>query len=362
LDDYRLPVVQKLLASFQNEVENARKQGCIDNYRLNHKEFVCFTCQCGQTFPNKRHNAVRHCKNSGCDVTKIKSESAMKLRCGRYVTSVQVKEFFGQIPRAKQQFDYAEARKTILPFLKENEKHEHTYTHMYLPLIQKSSDGGGFVDKIVADHDVIHGRPDPVTEPELLTIHIKAEEWLLHYAQKNILMVPGHLRAALQTFDASEVNDVVQNSTFTLQHNPQNILPILKKLLSFAYKRDMFVGQDFDVGNDFAISDFLKDLLLETPPSVGVHPFLVEFGLMYAFRVDNTNDDKVSMSMSCVGYVFSFRNQSNLNIFSLSSKKITMISCDTLSSVLSKLLSVCKAGVCSTICSFKEHALVLHGP
>ena len=39
-----------------------------------------------------------------------------------------------------------------------------------------------------------------------------------------------------------------------------------------------------------------------------------------------------------------------------------MISCDAVSSLLAKVLSICKAAVCSTICSYTEDALSIHGP
>jgi hypothetical protein len=73
------------------------------------------------------------------------------------------------------------------------------------------------------------------------------------------------------------------------------------------------------------VAHFLKDLLLEIPPSVSYLPFAVEFCLMFPFRV-RSDDDSV----------------------------ISMISCDTVSSLFSKILSVLKAAVCSVICSFSE--------
>ena len=40
---------------------------------------------------------------------------------------------------------------------------------------------------------------------------------------------------------------------------------------------------------------------------------------------------------------------------------ISMIACDTLSSVFSKIASCCKAGVCSVICSYVQNAFTVHG-
>jgi hypothetical protein len=137
-------------------------------------------------------------------------------------------------------------------------------------------------------------------------------------------MVPGHLRAALQTFEGGDVNEIKQNTTYAMQHNPSALVPITKKIFSFAFRRGMFCERGFDVNDDFQVAKFLKDLLLEQTNSVMTHPFIVEFCLLYPFRFKGDN--------------------------------ITMITCDTFSAVFSKVLSACRAGVCSVICSFSENA------
>jgi hypothetical protein len=80
-----------------------------------------------------------------------------------------------------------------------------------------------------------HLAPNPSTEKLLTTIHNQAEIWILNFAQKNILMVPGNLHAALQTFEGGEVDEVSQRCTYTMQHDPTTLLVELKKLLSFVY-------------------------------------------------------------------------------------------------------------------------------
>ncbi|KAI2489623.1 hypothetical protein MHU86_24971 [Fragilaria crotonensis] len=77
---------------------------------------------------------------------------------------------------------------------------------------------------------------------------------------------------------------------------------------------------------------FLKDLLLEVPQSVSSLPLVAEFCLMFAFRVPKHGSE------------------------------INMISCDTVSSVFSKVASILKAAVCSVICSFAEHSFTTFGP
>ncbi len=112
--------------------------------------------------------------------------------------------------------------------------------------------------------------------------------------------------------------------TYTMQHDPRSFLPELKKLLSLAYRRGLFASRRFDDNDAFALAFFLKDLLLEVPQALASLPFVAKFCLMFAFRVPNN------------GAI------------------INMISCDTVSSVFSKISSVLKAAVCSVICSFTK--------
>jgi hypothetical protein len=200
------------------------------------------------------------------------------------VTQSQVCSFFNEAPRITQQFNYREARAALLPYLPKKEKHDHTYTHMFTPLVSGCGGANNFLTKIKSDFVSIHSPPNPTGELLLTKIHKQAEDWLLQFAQKNILMVPGNLRAALQTFEGGEVDDVSQRCTYTMQHDPTSLLPELKKLLSFAYRRGLFASKGFDEKDGFAIAYFLKDLLLEIPPLVASLPFVAEFCLMFAFR------------------------------------------------------------------------------
>jgi hypothetical protein len=147
-----------------------------------------------------------------------------KLCCGRYITEAQVRHLFKpkDDERIKQQFDYESARKILEPLLLNEERHDHTYTHMYIPLLTAGGKSGDFYQKIKTDFKMIHSPPDPATETLLISVHGMAEKWLLHYAQKNVLMIPGNLRAGLQMFEGHEdVNGISQHSTYTLQHNPK---------------------------------------------------------------------------------------------------------------------------------------------
>jgi hypothetical protein len=202
---------------------------------------------------------------------------------------------------------------------------------MYTPIIDGCVCPQDFVRRIKNDFISIHSPPSQIHETVLIKIHNQAENWLLNFAQKNILMVPGNLRAGLQNFDAGEVNGMSQGTTYTMQHDPSSLLPELKKLLSYSYRKGLFASRGFDESDEFSVAYFLKDFLLEVPPSVATHPFAVEFCLMFPFRV------------------------------SAQESKISLISCDTVSSLFSKVASLLKAAVCSVICSFSEQSYTHSG-
>jgi hypothetical protein len=229
------------------------------------------------------------------------------------VSQAQIASFVNKAPRITHQFNYSEARAVLLPFLPPRENQDHTYTHMYVPLISGCGGAIVFTEKIKADFVSIHSPPRESGKSMLINIQKQAENWLLNFAQKNILMVPGNLRAGLQTFKGGEVDDVSQQCTYRMQHNPTSLLSELKKLLSFAFRRGLFASQGFNDQDDFAVAYFLEDLLLEIPPSVADHPFVVEFCLMFPFQVSSGRRDV---------------------------PEISMISCDTVSSLFSKVSSL----------------------
>jgi hypothetical protein len=253
--DSGLAIVRTLLEEYKSQIVDAKAIGTIEPYRSDQKTYIGCSCLCGTSFL-KKANAVRHCKKVGCDASKLQTVELIKLCCGRYVSQAQINSFFSP-PRTTKQFNYPDARAVLLPYLPKMEREDHTYTHMFTPLITQS--GGSatqFATKIKIDCHTIHSDASPAHEPLLITIHEHAETWLLKFAQKNILMVPGNLRAGLQTFEGAEIDDITQRSIYTMQHDPTTLLPDLKRLLSFAYRRGFFLGKVFNEHDGFAISYF----------------------------------------------------------------------------------------------------------
>jgi hypothetical protein len=220
--DSSVGTVRSLYAEYTTKIDKAKALGTLEPYRSSNNTNVGFSCICGSSFL-KKGNATRHCKTLGCDASKLQNIELIKLCCGRYVSQAQVTAFFKDDPtRITEQFDYCAARAALLPFLPQREKHDHTYTHMFTPLMIGCGGGQQFIRKIRTDHGLIHSAPNPIGEGLLTKIHKHAEDWLLKYAKKNILMVPGNLRAALQTFEGGEVDEISHCCTYTMQHNPSS--------------------------------------------------------------------------------------------------------------------------------------------
>ncbi|KAI2494426.1 hypothetical protein MHU86_20109 [Fragilaria crotonensis] len=252
--DSRVFTVRSLLEEYKKELLHAKALGSIDPYRSDSKTYAGFSCVCGQSIDTAR-------------LWVLILQNYRKLISSSFAA----------------QFDYCEARAVLFPILPKREKQDHTYTHMFTPLIHGCGGGKQFVQKIKSDFSLIHSSPCSSTEFLLVQIHKHAEDWLLKFVQKNILMVPGNLRAGLQTFEGGEIEEISHRCTYTMQHDPRSLLPELKKLLSFSYRRGLFALRGFDTSNAFAVPYFLKDLLLEVPQLVASLPFVAEFCLMFAF-------------------------------------------------------------------------------
>ena len=139
--DSKVSTVRLVMEEYEKRIRVVKASGTIQPYRLDNKTYEGFSCVCGQNIHARKDSAFRHCKRTGCDPKRLREVDLIKLRCGRFVTQAQVDNLFiNNDPRIFQQFDYPLARAILLPFLPPKEKQDHTYTHMYYPLI---SNAGG---------------------------------------------------------------------------------------------------------------------------------------------------------------------------------------------------------------------------
>jgi hypothetical protein len=148
--------VKNLVKKYMSMVSDAKKSGQINDFRVDEKEYTVFVCDCGVHFTSMR-SALRHCRTAGCNSVNLKPTKTIKLCCGRYVTDLQLDKFFND--KQEKQWDYTSARQILEAILREDEKSQHTYTHMYFPLIQSCGESENFLQKIRKDSQLIHDAP-----------------------------------------------------------------------------------------------------------------------------------------------------------------------------------------------------------
>lgn len=243
-EKYSTARAQRILHLYNCFVVEARNMRNMNLYRDcdDTKEYKRYVCPCGENFPTRKFNAIRHCERKSkkeiCDISKISIESVVRMQCGRYASRKQMADFFSETHLCDtKRSDYKMVWGILEPLLPAMEKRDKTYTHMYTPLVEKRRDDGvSFLDKIRHDYLLIHEPPCEDKETALSVIHKLAKTWLCEQTEMDILRAPGNLWAYLQTFEKQEINDVSQRLLYTMQHDVARLLPDLLKLLSYAYR------------------------------------------------------------------------------------------------------------------------------
>lgn len=187
--EFGISTGKSLLEKFETQLEKAKNYCTIEPYLVDDNTYTGLSCTCGQVFQLRRDSAIWHCQKLGCDASKLQKIDLFKLCCGSYVSQAQIDSLFAP-PHITKQFNYAEARAVLISFLPNREKDDHTYTHMFTPLITQCGGAEQFTKKIENNFTAIHSNPSPTNESVLVLIHKEAKTWLLKFAQKNILMVP----------------------------------------------------------------------------------------------------------------------------------------------------------------------------
>jgi hypothetical protein len=105
--DSRLATVRSILEAYVRQCEIIKESGTIDSFRVNDATYHGFACLCGNICQRK-DNAIRHCENQGCDISKLKKIELVKLCCGRYVTESQIDTFLKEsTAHITKQFDFS---------------------------------------------------------------------------------------------------------------------------------------------------------------------------------------------------------------------------------------------------------------
>ena len=143
----------------------------------------------------------------------------------------QVTSLFGDGPsRIKKQFDYKEARTVLLPLLPQREKQDHTYTHMFTPLIAGCGGGSKFVQKIKMDFLSIHSAPHPSSERLLIQIHSHAGENVDNFPLSMYVFIRYVGRASLYVRRYLGRDNVVMIPTTQIQNCTSGVTGQLRRI------------------------------------------------------------------------------------------------------------------------------------
>jgi hypothetical protein len=124
-------------------------------------------------------------------------------------------------------------KNVLLPFMREDEDVD-TYVPIFAPL---------FMQTDLPFEAIIHRNlqfcdsPPTADELSLKALLEMGEDWILHRARNEVSLIPGNYRASLLQLDAQDIGEVSQNLTYSFRHREENLLPVLKKLLTFLWRR-----------------------------------------------------------------------------------------------------------------------------
>jgi len=119
-----ISTAKSLLESFKTQIEEVKRYGSIDPYRVDDVTYKGVSCTCGKVFQLRKDSAIRHCQKGGCDPTKLQQVNLTKLCCGSYVSLSQIESLF-MPPHITKQFD------THLVPTKPWKRRPHLHTYVY---------------------------------------------------------------------------------------------------------------------------------------------------------------------------------------------------------------------------------------
>jgi hypothetical protein len=218
-------VVKAFLLIANQEVHRLSRNGNIKSFLVS-SPLPGFSCKCGSIFREKK-TLIRHCKEvKSCSFSSKDAFPVLlfKTVCGRLVSQETVEQLSSSQPAAKK-FDFDKTEKILGKYIRSDEA-VGAYTALFHPLFEsstKNSDAllSGMVDcwsKPLAEN----------TELGLKNLLQAAEKWIYTAARRQVEMVPGNLRSALQVFGGQELGEVSQNFLYTFRHKESLVLPEVK--------------------------------------------------------------------------------------------------------------------------------------
>jgi len=293
----------KVSESYANRMKGAeellRKRGAFDNFVMGTPtdRYVCGCCEFNSPVHAEGKKAMkRHWKRENPCKTKedIPRQLLQPTVCGRFVNldslRHQATEETIRENRNKRLGDsicmpaFDKVTEMIRPLIPEHEC-VTSYATLLTPLLEHADD----VDDAL--RPLVRMCCDPVVEGEVELAHAirEGDEWLKKTATHLVQRCPGNLRAAIQQFEGTTVDDVNVNFTYNMRRNPDGLKSDLRGLLSFAMRRDTRVRSEIcsilRSSCDFKIQNILELLYHESATSLGDHPLVFQYCLLRAFRI-----------------------------------------------------------------------------
>jgi DEAD/DEAH box helicase/Zinc knuckle len=302
-------------------INTARLSLEVDSTAVVHQvvRLWCFCCN--------RHFATRtsfmyHQKHQGCTAPPRNGIYDV-LPTGHYipVTANSLPSPPNPPPPARKELTYDEAATRLSPFIPEDEKVE-SFIPLFFPLLFRYPDLD--FQSVVSPLVDLWKAPVSLNQSTISDAIDSAKGWLSDRASYDVQRVPGNIRAKLLLFDPQDIGEVSQNLVYNFRHHAETLAPELEKLVLFLLRFPSNCIGEFKAKANQTDPSFIPRLLLhcflECPPNLNASPILVDYCLSRMCNVDLQD-------------------------------KLTMVSSGSNASMISAVLSICRAAVCSVLCT-----------
>jgi len=275
--------------------------------------YVCW--ECGFASPQNYKMNRHYMGRNACNAVNKKANATLRLsRCGRWVSLLYAKKAAQVLQDNRKETELEEMEKLMgkappidfeeiwdaLDDIVDDDEDKGDDVDAYAPLFANMLHASENVPETLAEFVRMYSAPPGDDEPDLLEAHRLAKEWVENDMTGQVRKTPGNLRAALMVFDGQSVGEQSQNFTYNVRHNVNNLLPDLKALLNFAYRRGAPVSDKIrellaDSNDNYKIEKALKLLYTETISCLREDPVAYEYCLSRVYR---SVDGKLRMN-SC---------------------------------------------------------------
>ena len=308
----------------QAKIDMARKLLVVDSAAV--RQVVRLWCFCCNHHFEHSYTFGRHQSSRGCTSPPQKRLYDM-LPTGHFISAMSQNKSPPNRLRtpSPRTLTYREVSATLAPFVPADEKVE-SYVPLFYSLFRCKADS----DFLGVISPLVHLWKAPLMchEKTILDAMEVGKDWILERASYDVHRVPGNVRAKLLLFDPQDIGEVSQNLVYNFRHRGEALVPELEKLVVFLWRFPSIFLQEFKNNMNPRDPQFIPRMLLhcflERPPNLNSTPILVQFCLSRMCKADT----KFTVSMVPAG--------SN-------------------ASMISAVLSLCRAAVCSVLCTVSEN-------